>query len=124
MNTQQTIHCALKNIGTNNVMAAIRSLLAAPLMAMGAVLLVLSPPIALAEQPVNINLASAEVLAEALDGVGLAKAYRIIEYREAHGPFEHVDELAAVQGIGEATVEKIVTLFDCSSRATGHDPCF
>ena len=54
----------------------------------------------------NINLASAEVLAEALDGVGLAKAYRIIEYREAHGPFEHVDELAAVQGIGEATVEK------------------
>jgi len=124
MNTQQTIHCALKNIGTNNVMAAIRSLLAAPLMAMGAVLLVLSPPIALAEQPVNINLASAEVLAEALDGVGLAKAYRIIEYREAHGPFEHVDELAAVQGIGEATVEKIVTLFDCSSRARGHDPCF
>ena len=66
----------------------------------------LEPPIALAEQPVNINLASAEVLAEALDGVGLAKAYRIIEYREAHGPFEHVDELAAVQGIGEATVEK------------------
>ena len=49
MNTQQPIHCVLKNIGTNNVMAAIRSLLAAPLIAMGAVLLVLSPPIALAE---------------------------------------------------------------------------
>ena len=124
MNTQQPIHCVLKNIGTNNVMAAIRSLLAAPLIAMGAVLLVLSPPIALAEQPVNINLASAEVLAEALDGVGLAKAYRIIEYREAHGPFEHVDELAAVQGIGEATLRKIVTLYDCSGRARGHDPCF
>ena len=106
MNTQQPIHCVLQNIGTDNVMAAIRSLLAAPLIAMGAVLLVLSSPIALAEHPVNINLASAEVLAEALDGVGLAKAYRIIEYREAHGPFEHDDELAAVRGIGEAKVEK------------------
>jgi competence protein ComEA len=51
-------------------------------------------------------LARAEVLAETLQGVGIAKAYRIIEYREAHGPFEHIDELAAVQGIGPATVEK------------------
>ena len=106
MNAQQPIHGAPKNIGTDSIMSAIRSLLAAPLIAISAVLLGLSSPIALAEQPVNINLASAEVLAEALDGVGLAKAYRIIEYREAHGPFEHVDELAAVQGIGEATVEK------------------
>jgi len=106
MNAQQPIHGALKNNGTDNMMSAIRSLLAAPLIAIGAVLLGLSSPMPLAEQPVNINLASAEVLAEALDGVGLAKAYRIIEYREAHGPFEHVDELAAVQGIGEATVEK------------------
>ena len=106
MNAQQPIHGAPKNIGIDNIMSAIRSLLAAPLIAISAVLLGLSSPISLAEQPVNINLASAEVLAEALDGVGLAKAYRIIEYREAHGPFEHVDELAAVQGIGEATVEK------------------
>ncbi|MBA4693517.1 MAG: helix-hairpin-helix domain-containing protein [Congregibacter sp.] len=59
-----------------------------------------------ANEPVNVNLASAEVLAETLQGVGLAKAHRIIEYREAHGPFEHIDELAAVQGIGPATVEK------------------
>ena len=106
MNAQQPIHGAPKNIGTDSIMSAIRSLLAAPLIAISAVLLGLNSPISLAEQPVNINLASAEVLAEALDGVGLAKAYRIIEYREAHGPFEHVDELAAVQGIGEATVEK------------------
>ena len=42
----------------------------------------------------------ARVLADALEGVGLAKAYRIIEYREAHGPFEHIDELAAVRASG------------------------
>ena len=35
-----------------------------------------------------------------------ATAHRIVEYREAHGPFEHYDELAAVQGIGSVTVEK------------------
>jgi competence protein ComEA len=45
-------------------------------------------------------------LADSLQGVGLAKAHRIVEYREAYGPFEHIDELAAVQGIGSTTVEK------------------
>ena len=66
----------------------------------------LSPFVKWASEPVNINLASAEVLAESLQGGGLARAHRVVEYREAHGPFEHIDELAAVQGIGSATVEK------------------
>ncbi len=55
---------------------------------------------------VNINLASPEVLSESLSGVGIAKAYRIVEYREAHGPFETVEELAEVKGIGNSTVER------------------
>ena len=38
--------------------------------------------------------------------MGFAKAHRIVEYREAHGPFEHIDELAASQGVGPATLEK------------------
>ena len=38
--------------------------------------------------------------------MGFAKAHRIVEYREAHAPFEHIDELAAARGIGPATVEK------------------
>ena len=80
--------------------------LAAKMLAICTLLLGLSPLASWASAPVNINLASAEVLAESLQGVGLAKAHRIVEYREAHGPFEHIDELAAVQGIGSATVEK------------------
>jgi competence protein ComEA len=56
--------------------------------------------------PVNVNTASAEQLAESLKGVGVAKAYRIVEYREAHGPFEVVDELGEVKGIGAAIVDK------------------
>ena len=64
------------------------------------------PMTSFAETPVNINLATAESLAEALEGVGLAKATRIIEYREAYGPFEQIEELASVQGLGQATVDK------------------
>ena len=80
--------------------------LAATALAICILLLGLSPFVSWASEPVNINLASAEVLAESLQGVGLAKAHRIVEYREAHGPFEHIDELAALQGIGSATLEK------------------
>ena len=75
-------------------------------LAMGAALLVSINSLAWAGETVNINLASAGAIAEALSGVGLAKASRIVEYREAYGPFEHVDELAAVRGIGQATGEK------------------
>lgn len=61
---------------------------------------------AIAEEPVDVNTATAEELAEALNGVGEAKAQAIIEYRESQGPFEHVDELVNVRGIGMATVDK------------------
>jgi len=66
----------------------------------------LSPFVCWAQEPVNISLVTLEVLAKSLQGVGLANAHRIIEYRVAHGPFEHISELAAVQGIGSATVGK------------------
>lgn len=59
-----------------------------------------------AGQPVNINTADAQAIAEALDGVGLSKAEAIIRYREANGPFKHADELVKVKGIGLATVDK------------------
>jgi len=61
---------------------------------------------AIAAEPVDVNTATAEQLAEALDGVGEAKAEAIIAYREENGPFKHVDELINVRGIGMATVDK------------------
>ena len=73
--------------------------------AIGAALLVSMNPLAWAGEPANINLASAEAIAEALSSDGLAKANSIAEYREAYGPFEHVDELSAVRGIWQAKVE-------------------
>lgn len=61
---------------------------------------------AFAAGPVNINTADAAALAEALHGVGPAKAQAIVEHRKANGPFRSADQLVAVKGIGLATVEK------------------
>lgn len=55
---------------------------------------------------VNINTASASELAAGLNGVGAARAEAIIRYRELYGPFQSVEELAEVSGIGSATVER------------------
>lgn len=58
------------------------------------------------DMKVDINTASAEQLAEALDGVGPAKSEAIVAYREENGDFEHIDELVNVRGIGLRTVDQ------------------
>lgn len=50
--------------------------------------------------PLDINGASAEELA-ALPGIGEVLAQRIVDYRAANGPFETVEDLTKVSGIGE-----------------------
>lgn len=55
---------------------------------------------------VNINTDSAEKMADLLNGVGLKKAQAIVDYRNEFGPFETVDALTNVPGIGPATVDK------------------
>jgi competence protein ComEA len=47
---------------------------------------------------VDLNAADAAEL-EGLPGIGPALAARIVEYREANGPFTSVDELADVSGV-------------------------
>lgn len=62
--------------------------------------------------PVNLNTATLEQL-DTLDGVGPGIAQRIIDYREQHGGFQRVDELAEVPGIGDkrlATLRPLVTV--------------
>lgn len=54
---------------------------------------------------ININEADEQQLAM-LTGIGPAKAAAIVKYREEQGPFNSVDDLSKVSGIGAATVEK------------------
>jgi len=60
---------------------------------------------------VDINTADASALT-ALNGVGPATAKKIIDYRDANGPFASCDDLTKVKGIGKKTLEKIKP--DCS----------
>ena len=55
---------------------------------------------------VNINTADAAAL-ETLPGIGPALAQRILDYRQAHGPFLRVEDIMEVSGIGKATFEKL-----------------
>ncbi len=61
-----------------------------------------------AHKKININTASEEDL-QTLSGIGPAKAAAIVEYREAHGGFQSLEELLNVEGIGEYTLSLIVT---------------
>ncbi|MEG1255136.1 helix-hairpin-helix domain-containing protein [Clostridium sp.] len=55
---------------------------------------------------ININKATLEEL-QTLSGIGEVKAQSILEYREANGKFNTIDELANITGIGAKTVEKL-----------------
>ncbi len=55
---------------------------------------------------VNLNTADAEELMT-LSGIGEAKAAGILEYREKVGPFQSIEELKNVSGIGDAMFERV-----------------
>ncbi|MFK4997633.1 helix-hairpin-helix domain-containing protein [Bacillus sp. N9] len=58
---------------------------------------------------ININKAEAVEL-ETLPGIGPAKAAAIIQYREEHGPFQRIEDIQSISGIGTKTFEKFKDL--------------
>jgi competence protein ComEA len=61
-----------------------------------------------AQPQVHLSTATVEQLDE-IDGIGPTLAERIVEYRDAHGGFRSLQELAEVEGIGE---KRLATLRD------------
>ena len=55
---------------------------------------------------VNINTAG-ETELQTLPGIGPSKATAIMEYRETNGPFQKVEDLKQISGIGDKTFEKL-----------------
>ncbi len=60
----------------------------------------------LAAFPVDINSADLTGLT-AIPGIGKVIAQRIIDYRNAHGKFNNIEELRNVKGIGEKKLARI-----------------
>ncbi len=59
--------------------------------------------------PLDINTATAQELMT-LPGIGEDLAWRIVSYREEHGPFPEVQALLNVEGIGEQRLKDIFYL--------------
>jgi len=57
-------------------------------------------------QKIDINRAELWLL-EALPGIGETRAQAIVDYRSENGPFKRIEDLLQVEGIGEATFDKM-----------------
>ena len=64
-----------------------------------------APPVILKSTPkINLNTATASELTHLIKGIGTKRAEAIVQYREQHGHFKSLKELAAVHGFGERFV--------------------
>lgn len=66
-------------------------------------------PAALALRQLDLNAAGETDLLR-LPGIGPVMAKRIVEYRQANGPFQRLEELRKVKGIGAKTYAKLAPL--------------
>ncbi len=69
-------------------------------------------------KPVDVNTATAEEL-QSVPGIGETLAKRIVEFREEHGPFEKVDDLLNVRGIGVASLDRMLNWMNEADTGAG-----
>jgi competence protein ComEA len=68
---------------------------------------------------VNVNTASVEEL-QLLPGVGEARARAIVDLRKQRGGFKSLEELRAVKGIGDASLERLRPHVAFDGKTTAH----
>jgi competence protein ComEA len=73
-------------------------------------------PVPTATSPINLNTATQAQL-EALPGVGVKAAERILEYRQKNGNFKKIEDLMNVKGFGEKSFLKLKPLLTVSEKA-------
>lgn len=80
----------------------------------------LLPLFVIAQVLVNINTAGSLEL-ETLNGIGPSKAQAIIDYRTQNGPFENIEDIKNVSGIGDVTflnIKDFITVGEVNLTAT------
>ena len=71
-----------------------------------------------AEGKVDVNKADMETLAT-LKGISKVRAEAIIKYREKNGPYQSIEDLKNVRGIGGKIIEKNKSMITVSSVSDG-----
>lgn len=77
-----------------------------------------SPNVEPEKRKVNINVASSAEL-ELLPGLGPVLSQRIVEYRKTKGPFQKVEDLKQVPGIGSKKFDQIKDLVTVDYKIEG-----
>src|SRR3989339_468112 len=80
------------------------------LMILGGIFLFMQNVLADDSLKININTADVGTLDLLLPGIGAVKAQAIIDYRELNGPFETIEEIMDVSGIGQVTFDGLKDL--------------
>lgn len=63
-------------------------------------------PAASEARPIDLNTADTATL-ESVPGIGKSLSQRIVAFRDKNGPFQSVDDLLKVQGVGEKSIQKL-----------------
>ncbi|RUQ95708.1 ComEA family DNA-binding protein [Legionella septentrionalis] len=66
----------------------------------------LPPPLVQATKKIDLNKADAKELTHSVPGIGKKRAEAIVRYRDEHGIFHAVEDLAHVRGLGKQFVQK------------------